>query len=296
MSHEDEAVAGGKRAHRIEPQDGGTEQYAAQPGGPHAVEMELDRFERGRYQREVEAVPARAGICVRHRVPAPEHSLAESREVGHEVLVILDQVSAAERELAGDAGVLRHREPTRLERGGEQGSPADPGNPPQPLYAEPGSRKLGGDLGRQREIGETHLGIQRHVAVEKVEKLRKLSVREIPRVADDDAVGGPGAARLGRLGRLGGGIEGRDRLDPPEHPLAHHGVRHQVRRQLHGLLVGDAAGEFGHLARGRSHFVGREDAVGIAHRGIVRAARPFFHGEEAPASPSASRSGPRCRS
>ena len=263
MAHEHEPAPGGERPHRIEPEDGGAEQNPAQPGRLHEVEMEIDRFEGRRHQREVEAAPARTDVGALHRVPAPKHPLAESREIGHEVLIVLDQVAAAEGELAGDAGVLRHREAARLERGGEEGSPVDPGQPPQSLDTEPGPRELGGHRGRQREVGERHPRIERHVAVEKVEKLRKLAVRELPRIADDDPMGGAG--RPGRGMPSPGGFEGRDGLHPPEHPLAHYRIRHQGRRQLHGLLVGDAAREPGDLLRGRAHVVGRENSVGVAH-------------------------------
>ena len=107
MAHEHQLVAGGEGPHRIEPEDGRAEQDTVQPGRPDEVEVEVDRFERRRYEREVQAAPARSGVRVLHRVPAPKHPLAELREIAHEVLIVLDQIAAAEGEPAGDAGVLR---------------------------------------------------------------------------------------------------------------------------------------------------------------------------------------------
>ena len=71
-----------------------------------------------------------------------------------------------------------------------RGLPRTPGQPSQALDAEPRARKLGGNRGGQRELREPHVRIQRNVPVEKVEKLRELSVRELSRIADGDPMGG----------------------------------------------------------------------------------------------------------
>ena len=81
---------------------------------------------------------------------------------------------------------------------------------------------------------------------------------------------GGGGRRPGRRPFVPGrGVQGRDGLHPPEHPLAHHGVRDEGGRELHRLLVGDAAGEAGHLVRSRSNLVRRKDPIGVAHRGVT---------------------------
>ena len=46
VPHLDQSVPRGKRARRIEPENGGAQQDPAKAGGPHEVEVKVDRFKR----------------------------------------------------------------------------------------------------------------------------------------------------------------------------------------------------------------------------------------------------------
>ena len=146
-----------------------------------------------------------------------------------------DDISAAEGKIAGHPCQSIHGRAPGFQRRGEQRTAMDAEQFPQSVHTEAGSGQNFENRVRQMHVEQAHIGVAGDVSEKQVEKLWDLSAGERSGVADGDLVSAL-QVRVRRDGFYGSD----DTVDDP-------GIGNQLRRQLHGLLVGNGAGEGGGL-------------------------------------------------
>jgi hypothetical protein len=142
-------------------------------------------------------------------------------------MIVLDVVDAGARETRRELGKLRRRQALRLER--RAGQSAHRRADPPPQCVEPVARAGEGrdQLGRERDVGERHVLVQRRIAEQHVEEL-------------------PGILPDGRRGERDAHLEVPtrdfdDRLDAADDLGADEIVGDGQERHFHALLDRDGA-------------------------------------------------------
>ena len=167
-----------------------------------------------------------------------------------EVLVVLDDVSAATREGARHLDEPADGHAARLERGGEQRAAVDAGERPHAGHAVPGTVEGVEHAAGNGEVHEPHAGHHRDVAEHQVDERR-----HAPRLNDRRVVAQPRARGASCA-----------RADVDSFDLSHDarrqagGVRQRLRH-LHRLLQGDGGGEGVRGACGVVKIVGGDDTI-----------------------------------
>jgi hypothetical protein len=192
-------------------------------------------------------MPAIARPRLAHRLGDPRHALGERavRLVG-ETVIILDEIETAARQFPGQFSKGARTGSLRLERRAGQRPCA--GAHARAQAGKPVARTA---KSRQQRIGkdrvlEHHIGMDRRVAEQHVEKLSGLQPGGGDRKADADL-----EHAIAKF---------RDVFHPAQDIVQHRAVGNRGDRHLHALLNGDGLGPRGDAARGVGHMIDCGDA------------------------------------
>jgi hypothetical protein len=195
------------------------------------------RIARRPYQlRRVEDAARAPGRLLLDGGLAQRHALLERRRrVIRETVVVLDHVDATPGEARAERGQILGREPHGLERGAGERAPCPSHEGAQTSGAEarPPEARLEG--GRQRDGDELHVRVHRRVPEEHVQELGRVEGGAELGIGDGHAEAAPGILRHA--------------LDARQDLVAHEGIRHRRRRELHRLLVAERLDAGVELAR-----------------------------------------------
>ena len=232
MGHEQQPVIVGQRARRVQSHDHRAGEYPWRAQPVDVFEIALEFVRRRCHVGQIQATPAGLPVGIRHGPIAGFGAPLECLEIiVDQILIVLDDVPAAEGKVPRHACQGLDGCAAGLERGGEERPCVDANELSQPVHAVARSLEL-----RQNRLGKMHVqqpnaGIDGHVSEEKIHQLGDLSAGQRRRVADGDIKG----AREARVRR--------DPIDAADHTVDDGGIGDQCLRQLHGLLVGDGAGD-----------------------------------------------------
>ena len=179
--------------------------------------------------------PVSRGRVVQGAEAGLDPRLERTERVIGQPVVVLDEIHAGPGERRGQRGELGRPQSHGLERGGEQRPAGDARERPQPGDARARTGQPVERRERQLHVGEHHVGLERGVAVEDVQQLRRIA--------------GGGGERLGDrhpMGALAGRV---DALDVPQHVRGDPGVAGgHGPRQLDRLLEQERLGAGGDIA------------------------------------------------
>ncbi len=122
--------------------------------------------------RRIDGVVAAGGVGGGDRLGARLHPVGE-RRIGlvGEAVVVLDDVDAAGGQAAGDDAECRRRKALRLQRRGGEGAAVRLGECPEAVDADARAAERRRVVGRQLDVLQRHVGLDRRIAEQHVEEL-----------------------------------------------------------------------------------------------------------------------------
>jgi len=146
VGEQEQAVGLAQGARRVEAEHAGRDHHALDALLDAEGRAPLEFLDWGMQEGDVKASPSVPFVHVGHRLLAEHDPLLEVPFVpGDQVVVVLDEIAAALRELRRHARVLERGEAARLERRREQRAVRDAGERAQPGHAELGNEERRGE-------------------------------------------------------------------------------------------------------------------------------------------------------